>query len=327
MTLPAHVGSTLEAMLHGVSRTDLAQRAERLSLGYRAADRSARVITSAADALAYSVARMPATYAAVSEALARIVERSEAFHPRSLLDLGSGPGTAAYAALEHWPGIGHVTMLEGNAHFRELAKAICTRSALASLEQAALLPADLRDEGTPWPAADLVTAAYVLVELSESETRQIVRKAYDACGHGLLFVEPGTPAGFARCRQARDVLLALGATPLAPCTHAHPCPIITPDWCHFSVRLARSRDHKLAKGADAPYEDERFSYIAVTRERFAYPDASRVISAPHASKADVSLRLCGTDGITQRHIPRRRKLDYKAAKDLGWGDLVDDTPP
>ena len=37
------------------------------------------------------------------------------------------------------------------------------------------------------------------------------------------------------------------------------------DWCHFSVRLPRSREHMHAKRAKVPFEDERFAYLAVSR--------------------------------------------------------------
>ena len=37
------------------------------------------------------------------------------------------------------------------------------------------------------------------------------------------------------------------------------------DWCHFSQRLARSRDHMLLKDASVPFEDERYSYVVATR--------------------------------------------------------------
>ena len=38
-----------------------------------------------------------------------------------------------------------------------------------------------------------------------------------------------------------------------------------PDWCHFTQRLPRSRAHKQIKGAELPFEDEKFSYVALTR--------------------------------------------------------------
>jgi ribosomal protein RSM22 (predicted rRNA methylase) len=54
--------------------------------------------------------------------------------------------------------------------------------------------------------------------------------------------------------------------------------------------------------------------------------APRVIAPPRVGKGDVTLRVCDVPGrLTERRISRHDKLDYKAAKKLGWGDIVRDT--
>jgi ribosomal protein RSM22 (predicted rRNA methylase) len=141
----------------------------------------------------------------------------------------------------------------------------------------------------------------------------------------MVLVEPGTPAGFERIRLARAALFDAGARAIAPCPHSHACPIVAPDWCHFAVRLARSRDHRLAKQADRSFEDEKFSYLAVSRGLVPATAAPRVIAPPRIGKGDVRLRVCDTPGLAERRISRRDKLDYKAAKKLGWGDIVRNT--
>ena len=58
--LPAELKAALDAKLHGLSRTDAATRAALISKTYRDGGGSG-AIRSETDALAYALARMPAT--------------------------------------------------------------------------------------------------------------------------------------------------------------------------------------------------------------------------------------------------------------------------
>ncbi len=325
MTLPRHIANTLQTLLHGVSRTDLADRAARLSREYRSAETSPTTIGSFSDALAYAVTRMPATYAAVSAALASTAEQLPDWHPGSILDLGAGPGTASFAALDRWPDIGAVTMVERNAAVRSLAQKLATAAPSSALSGARIMAGDLTLGTTHAPDADLVVVAYMLVELTDADVLPFVHAALSKARQALVLVEPGTPAGFERIRLARTALFKDGARAVAPCPHSRACPIVAPDWCHFCVRLSRSRDHRLTKQADRSFEDEKFSYLAVSRSLVPATAAPRIIAPPRVGKAEVMLRVCDAPGLAQRRISRQDKLDYKAAKKLGWGDIVRDT--
>ena len=72
------------ALLEGVPRKDLATAAGKLSAGYRLGATS-RGLATPADAIAYAVARMPATYAACAAVFARLTEVMPDFAPASLL--------------------------------------------------------------------------------------------------------------------------------------------------------------------------------------------------------------------------------------------------
>src|SRR5262249_42935885 len=137
----------------------------------------------------------------------------------------------------------------------------------------------------------------------------------------LLVIEPGTPAGYARIVIARTQLIAAGAQVLAPCPHEAPCPLQAPDWCHFSRRLARSRAHKQVKGADVPFEDERFSYVVLTRTP-ATKHPSRILAQPVVGKAEIAAKLCTPDGLTTAKIARRDKAAYASARHWRWGDTT-----
>jgi ribosomal protein RSM22 (predicted rRNA methylase) len=111
---------------------------------------------------------------------------------------------------------------------------------------------------------------------------------------------------------------------LAPCSHDGACPLASPDWCHFAQRLPRSRDHRLAKGAEAPFEDEKFIYFIASRPHVAASAATRVLAPPRAGKPGIELKLCTPAGLERRFVPRRDKPAHAAVRRLGWGDALPD---
>ena len=127
--------------------------------------------------------------------------------------------------------------------------------------------------------ADLVVASYMIGEIGDAERRTLVDLMWAKTRDTLLIVEPGTPAGYGRIIAAREQLIASGAHVAAPCPHDGKCPLAPPDWCHFTQRLPRSRAHKQIKEADVPFEDEKFSYVALTRSPIARHPA-RVLAQP-----------------------------------------------
>ena len=71
--LPAELKAALDARLQGLSRNEAAERAAMISKTYRGGGNSL-TIRSETDALAYALARMPATYAAVIASLNALCE-------------------------------------------------------------------------------------------------------------------------------------------------------------------------------------------------------------------------------------------------------------
>src|SRR5271156_1689097 len=121
MQFPPVLTQALEALLEGVPRKDLAAAAQKMSAGYRLGEASPP-ITTPGPAIAYAVARMPATFAASTAVFARLVEVMAGFAPRSLLDVGAGTGAASWAAVTQWPDIASITMLDRNPALRALAR-------------------------------------------------------------------------------------------------------------------------------------------------------------------------------------------------------------
>jgi ribosomal protein RSM22 (predicted rRNA methylase) len=302
----------LAALMDGVSRKELATAAQKMSAGYRQGATSQAIVTPA-QACAYAVARMPATYAACAAVFARIVEIMPGFAPSGLLDVGAGTGAASWAAVGQWPGLTSVAMLDNNPALRTLARKLADSGPLATAE---ILSGDL---GAEKPKADLVVASYVLAELPEASASATARHLWADAPGMLVLIEPGTPDGFARIRAARAALIAAGAHVAAPCTHDKECPMQGGDWCHFSQRLPRSRDHMLLKQASVPFEDERYSYVVVTRERVA--SGARILAPPLETKAGLTFKLCDENGLRAQFVATRDKEEYRRVRKRGWGDL------
>jgi len=316
--LPTELKSALDARLHGLSRQDAAERSAVISKTYRDGGGSG-AIRSAADALAYALARMPATYAALTASLNALAEITPGFAPTSLLDVGAGPGTASWAAAEAFSSLTAFTLLDANRALRALALdlgASSTRLSGMSYQQG-----KARAELAMADDADLVVASYMIGEISEGERKALAELMWAKTRDTLLVVEPGTPAGYARIIALREQLIAAGAHVAAPCPHDGPCPLDAPDWCHFTQRLPRSQAHRQLKSAELAYEDERFSYVALTRAPAARRPA-RVLAQPVVSKVEVTAKLCMPEGLAITKVPRRAKADYAAARRWQWGDAV-----
>jgi ribosomal protein RSM22 (predicted rRNA methylase) len=166
--------------------------------------------------------------------------------------------------------------------------------------------------------ADLVVTSYVLGELHEP----VATRLWDETADTIALVEPGTPAGYRRILDARAAVIDAGGFTIAPCPHDLPCPLPPDDWCHFGVRLPRSKLHRRAKGVELGYEDEKYSYAVLSREPVRKAEA-RIIRQPQVRSGHVNLVTSESDGIHQRTVSRKHGELYKAARDAGWGEVID----
>ena len=287
-----------------------------LSRRYRDPERDCGpVARSSEDVFAYLATRLPATYAAVRTALGELHARA-AFEPASLLDLGSGPGTAIWAAAELWPSLRRATAIEPEAAMVRLGRELAAHS--ASLPEVEWV-GDVLPRAVPAGPFDLVTLGYVLGELDGDARAATIDRAWAAAA-AVVVVEPGTPAGYRRVLAARDQLLDAGGTVIAPCPHDRACPLAgTDDWCHFAVRVVRSSTHRLAKDAQLGHEDEKFSYVVVARAP-APQAAARILRHPQLHRGHVVLELCAPEGLRTETVSKRDGDRYRQARKRSWGD-------
>ena len=160
----------------------------------------------------------------------------------------------------------------------------------------------------------MVICSYCLNELTEAQRKSSVEELTNAANKLLLIVEPGTPNAFASVKQMRRQLAESGLTIAAPCLNTGDCPLPDNDWCHFTARAARSRIHKQLKGADVPYEDEKFCFLAAARQT-ANPCTGRILRRPFIETGKITLIVCSGNTVSTKLVTKkdpRFKTDRKS---------------
>lgn len=363
MHLPETFAAAIDAAVSRIPGRDLTRAAEHLTARYRdpgsavsgggAAASLTNSLTNAgldrpltdAERAAYLIVRAPATFAAVSSALAELRDRRPELAVRRVLDLGAGPGVASWAAITAFDEI-DLQLVERDRGFAALGREILD-AAVPGAKAITWKQADLREwvrgaatdpaapASTPTSSSgyDLVMISYALGELLADVRTRVLDAAWRATSAdgALVIVEPGTPRHFQGVIDARTWLLAQGAAIAAPCPHPAACPMAAAgDWCHFSARVPRTRDHRRLKGGSLSYEDEKFSYVIVTRssassDSSASPSvmpSSRIVRHPYVEKGRITLTRCTADGtIVTTPIGRNDREAFRRARKARWGDV------
>lgn len=324
LTLPTALQSAITAALREVPRSQWLNAAQRVSERYRGTRSDSgdkALVSGSVDALGYAAIILPATYAQLYGAMAATAARIPSWQPATMLDLGSGPGTALWAALECWPGLSTLEAWEREPALMSLGQQLAA-SGPAPLQATHWRQQDLRTMPERMlPGFDLVVLGHVLNELdSESQIRTIAR-AWAYTRGVLLIVEPGTSSAFPIVRAARNNLLECGASTIAPCPHDLPCPLID-DWCHFPQRLQRPAFQKDARAAPSAWEDAKFAYAAMARFTAELPITGRVIRDPVFNKAYAEALLCQEEGVAPLRVLKRDREAFRQVKELRWGEVL-----
>ena len=252
--------------------------------------------------IAYLVTRMPATYAATYSALRELPPGLPKIE--TVLDIGAGTGAASLAVRELFPEA-KISMVERDPALLKEARALLPAAEAIAADAARL---------ERFPQRDLVIAAYSAAEIGAAA----IPRMWQAARIALVIVEPGTPKGFEFIRGIRADLIAAGGHIAAPCPGAMACPMAGGDWCHFAARLERSSLHRRLKGGDLGYEDEKFSYVAFTREALI-PAAARIVRHPQHHPGWIELKMCTECGLEIARVGKRDREAFRQARHAAWG--------
>lgn len=289
------------------SSAELKKAAQALSERYRTGQTP--YLRTPQDRHAYLLTRYPATKAA----LHRVFREIRSFPIETMLDIGAGPGTSWEAACETWENLKKATLMERDRDFVEIG------SKMTPPDRVHWVTGDVSKQAT-FERHDLVLFSYSWGEILDLA---LLEKAWQSAGKFLVVVEPGTPRGYQSMLKARDFCISKKASVFAPCPHSNQCPWQnTSEWCHFGIRLQRSNDHRLAKEGSLGFEDEKYSYVILSKEPHE-TSFSRLLKDPLRRKGHTLITLCSKDGIEQKTITKKDKEDYKKINKLKWGDKIE----
>lgn len=306
----------LESIEKAYSSKDLREAYARLSARYRDSTQKNKTLETKEELIAYMLARMPATYGVNLSVYEELQARLPSFSPKAHLDLGAGFGAAYGALLELYPDLSS-TFLEKEKKIIEEAKKLWEDTPI-SWESLILGKQKLTHTNR-----DLITASYVLSELSSNKAETVLEEVLTLAPQVFVLIETGTPKGYELILKARNIFINGGYQVIAPCSHQEKCPLTGNDWCHFSKRIERLESHKALKSADLAYEDEKYSYLIVARNPDNFePYQGRIIKKPLKRSGHISLDICSDKGLNRQTISKKQGDSYKKAKSLKWGERI-----
>jgi SAM-dependent methyltransferase len=266
--------------------------------------------------------------------------------PRAVLDLGSGPGPLAFAALD--AGAAEVTACDrargALAAARELARLAGEPLATREWNPAHGRPlADVTGAKPP----DAILMGHLLNELWRAATPEdlpaqderraaLLAQALAALAPGgsLVVVEPALRDTSRALLRVRDLLVARGAAVRAPCLFRGPCPALARegDWCHAERPIEPPPlVAQIGKAAGLRKEAVKMSYLVVAPpgEPWSAPPPGRVfriVSEPLAGKGRRRYMGCGPEGrlglaLQDRHAGQGNRSFERLLR----GDVVEVT--
>ncbi len=260
--------------------------------------------------------------------------------PRSVLDLGSGPGPMAFAALD--AGAAEVVAADRSARALAAARTLAADAGepLATREWNPSRGRPLA-ELAGGRTFDLVTMGHVVNELfpgpeGDGRRADLLEEAAAllAPGGSLLVVEPALRDTSRALLRVRDLLVARGYVIRAPCLFRGACPALLreTDWCHAERPVeAPALVAQIGKAAGLRREAVKMSYLVLAPKGEAWVEPPpgrlfRIVSEPLPSKGRLRYMGCGPEGRLGLSLQEKHVVDgNRRFESLLRGDVVEIT--
>ena len=273
---------------------------------------------------AYLLFYWPVSYAQAREVLGEVGSR-----PRSVLDLGSGPGPMAFAALD--AGATDVTAADRSTRALDLAKKL----ALDAEEGIATREWD-PNRALPDGQFDLISMGHLLNELPVEKRVPLVESALGRLRPrgSVVIIEPALRETSRGLLTLRDALVAKGYAVRAPCLFRGNCPALLKesDWCHAERQWRMpTLVENIARAASLHKEALKMSYLVLApkgEEWRAAPEGRvfRIVSEALEGKGRQRYMGCGPEGrvgLAMQH--KHARPHNEAFMQLQRGDVIEVT--
>jgi predicted nicotinamide N-methyase len=278
---------------------------------------------------AYLLFYWPVSYAQARQVVGELHNR-----PRAALDLGSGPGPVAFAAID--AGAAEVTAADRSKAALELA----SKLAMEAGEALAVRHWDpLSRRGLPEGQFDLIALGHVLNELfggddqAPSRRAALVEEALGRVKRGgtVVILEPALRETSRALLRVRDLLVARGYAVRAPCLFRGPCPALVKetDWCHAERPWQMPRIvEEIARAAQLHKEALKMSYVALAPKGEAWREPPpgrlfRIVSEPLEGKGRQRYMGCGPEGRVGLALQEKHRTpENEAFFRLQRGDVI-----
>ncbi|XP_035655456.1 methyltransferase-like protein 17, mitochondrial isoform X2 [Oncorhynchus keta] len=285
----------------------------------------------------YMVAKLAGGYAAVKRVLNEIKKRDPSFSPHSLLDFGSGLGTAVWASHSFWGDtLKEMVCVDNSGAMNTIADRLLRGS--SEKDEPVIKQVYFRQflPVSPKVQFDLVVGAFSLSELaSQKEREDAILTLWRKTSSYLVLLENGTKEGHQILMDARDILLKKQEraahdprrpSVFAPCPHESPCPKLfqlplVP--CNFSQAYS-----PLPLPGAPDRQTERFSYLVLSRTEWAGGeglDWARLTAPVLRRPRHVHCQVCCSSGEIKRVVVtahRHGRDVYRCARSSDWGDQL-----
>ncbi|KAF9312614.1 37S ribosomal protein S22 [Podila horticola] len=279
------------------------------------------------ESTAYIAAMSPTTYSAISNVLEEVNRRVPDLDPKTILDFGTGPGTAIWAANEVWKKPIQYTGVDTSMAMLETAEMILDSLSTSgeAIKNVAFKP--FMSHGPKAQKFDVVMSAFVLSELtSPALRRSTLEHLWNSTNDMLILIDRGTPSGFKILAEAREQILGLDVDLYKPKPKYDNFGNILPQEEPDPLEPAHVLAPRKTKHSKENFEDAKYTYVVLRKgPRPALTAARQAEITPSKATEDVPAK-----GGKHKKQPPPPPVTYDNFEDMfkashNWSRLV--VPP